>query len=90
MNENQKPDIGMAKLMLSIAKAMPEEMLLEELKKAITQYEIKKTPEHKRGFQFYIQMTALRFMHEDESMDESLKTVDDIASMVQRDKIIKT
>lgn len=90
MNENQKLDTGMAKLILSIAKTMPEEMLLEELKKAISKYEIDKSGHNKRSFQFYLQMVALRFMHEGESMDESLSGVDEIAAMVERDKIIKT
>lgn len=90
MNENQKPDTGMAKLFLAVAKTMPEEMLFEQLEKAISEYKSQKSESSKKHLMFYLQMAAITFMHEDESIEESLASVDKIASMVERDKLINT
>lgn len=89
-DNNQTPDLGMAKLFMGIAKFMPEEMLLDEVKKYIAIYEADKSDENRKQLEFYMKMAVIAFMHRDESIQEIMKGLEDLAAMVERDKIIKT
>lgn len=57
-------------MMIRIADALPEDLILEMLKSAISIYETDKTPENKRALHHAISMVILKLMATDQGVEK--------------------
>lgn len=76
----------MRDLMLMLTAAMTDEMLIEELEKAISEFKISKTPETKKKLQIVCLMCAGKHMVGDD-VDGAIKAIKRMDELEARDKL---
>lgn len=61
--------------MLAMAKFMPEDMLIEQLEQALSNYKNKKSEEAKHGLQVALMLITTRLFTEDKTVEELSKDI---------------
>lgn len=91
MNEkNDKDQNAMHSLFLAISKMMPEEMIIERLEEALSDYKKNNNDDTRSTLKMNVIMYAMRLMTEKDSITETLKEFEEIDRMGKRDKILNT
>ena len=74
----------MIEAMLSIAQALPEEVLLRRLELAIEEYKKESTEDNKKRLRFAILLLSMKWNTKEEDISKTIKNIKEINSIKER------
>jgi len=74
----------MIEVMLSIAQALPEEVLLRRLELAIEEYKKESTEDNKKRLRFAILLLSMKWNTKEEDISKTIKNIKEINSIKER------